>query len=92
MEPSEAGAARAGRRACGSAGRAFRIRSRVAYHPDGRPSFIGICGVLRTADSPAPRAVQWLAAALAVAALAVASLAIFTVGRVAYPVNDAGDG
>jgi hypothetical protein len=51
--------------------------------------FIGICGVLRTADSSAPRAVQWLAAALAVAALAAASLAIFTVGRVAYPVNDA---
>jgi hypothetical protein len=24
---------------------------------------IGICGVLRTADSPAPCAVQWLAAA-----------------------------
>ena len=53
--------------------------------------FIGICGVLRTADSPAPRAVQWLAAALAVAALAAASLAIFNVGRVAYPVSDAPD-
>ena len=54
--------------------------------------FIGICGVLRTTGSPAPRAVQWLAAALAVAALAAASLAIFTVGRVAYPVDDAADG
>jgi len=54
--------------------------------------FIGICGVLRTADSPAPRAIQWLAAALAVAALAAASLAIFNVGRVAYPVSDAPDG
>ena len=54
--------------------------------------FIGICGVLRTASSPAPRAVQWLAAALAVAALAVACAAIFTVGRVAYPVGDALDG
>jgi hypothetical protein len=54
--------------------------------------FIGICGVLRTTDSPAPRAVQWLAAALAVAALAAASLAIFSVGRVAYPINDAADG
>jgi hypothetical protein len=54
--------------------------------------FIGICGVLRTASSPAPRAVQWLAAALAVAALAVACLAIFTVGRVAYPVSDTTDG
>jgi hypothetical protein len=49
--------------------------------------FIGICGVLRTTgSSPAPRAVEWLAAALAVAALAVACLAVFTVGRVAYPV------
>lgn len=53
--------------------------------------FIGICGVLRTAASPAPSAIQWLAAALAVAALAAASLAIFTVGRVAYPVDDAAD-
>jgi hypothetical protein len=53
--------------------------------------FIGICGVLRTAGS-APRAVQWLAAALAVAALAAASLAIFNVGRVAYPISDAADG
>jgi hypothetical protein len=54
--------------------------------------FIGICGVLRTTDSPAPRAVQWLAAALAVAALAAASLAVFTVGRVAYPVSGATEG
>src|SRR5690242_4233722 len=54
--------------------------------------FIGICGVLRTTDSPAPRAIQWLSAALAVAALAAASLAIFGVGRVAYPVNDAAEG
>ena len=53
--------------------------------------FIGICGVLRTASSPAPRAVQWLAGALAVAALAVACVAIFTVGRIAYPVGDAPD-
>jgi len=53
--------------------------------------FIGICGVLRATSSPAPRTVQWLAAALAVAALAAASLAIFTVGRVAYPVGDAAD-
>jgi hypothetical protein len=54
--------------------------------------FIGICGILRTASSPAPRAVQWLAAALAVAALAAACVAIFTVGRVAYPVSDTVDG
>ena len=54
--------------------------------------FIGICGILHTASSPAPRAVQWLAGALAVAALAVACMAIFTVGRIAYPVGDALDG
>jgi hypothetical protein len=54
--------------------------------------FIGICGILRTTSSPAPRVVQWLAAALAVAALAAACMAIFTVGRVAYPVGDAPDG
>ena len=53
--------------------------------------FIGICGILRTASSSAPRAVQWLAVALAVAALAAACVAIFTVGRVAYPVNAAGN-
>lgn len=52
--------------------------------------FIGICGVLRTTgSSPAPRAVEWLAAALAVAALVVACLAVFAVGRVAYPVTAA---
>lgn len=50
--------------------------------------FIGICGVLRTAGSATPGAVQWLAAALAVAALITACLAIFAVGRVAYPVKD----
>ena len=54
--------------------------------------FIGICGVLRTTSSPAPRAIQWLAAALAVAALAAACAAIFSVGRVAYPVDDPTDG
>ena len=54
--------------------------------------FIGICGVLRTTSGPAPRAVQWLAAALAVAALAVACTAVFTVGRVAYPAGDDLDG
>ena len=54
--------------------------------------FIGICGILRTTSSPAPRAIQLLAGALAVAALAVACTAIFTVGRVAYPVGDALDG
>ena len=47
--------------------------------------FIGICGILRTTSSTAPRAVQWLAGALAVAALAVACMAIFTVGRAPTP-------
>ena len=46
-----------------------RPRAGVAHHPAGRPGFIGICGVLRTTGSSAPRAVQVLAAALAAASL-----------------------
>jgi uncharacterized membrane protein YedE/YeeE len=53
--------------------------------------FIGICGVLRSTDSSAPKVVQVVAALLAVAALAVACVAIFSVGRVAYPIDVAGD-
>jgi hypothetical protein len=89
MEPSEAGGARP------AADRLEKLSASArGWHTIQMAvlGFIGICGVLRTADSPAPRAVQVLAAALAVAALAVASLAIFTVGRVAYPVDDAADG
>jgi hypothetical protein len=92
MEPSEAGAARP------AAAPGDRLKELSAsargWHTIQMAvlGFIGICGVLRTADSPAPRAVQWLAAALAVAALAAASLAIFNVGRVAYPIGEASDG
>jgi len=92
MEPNEAGAARP---ATGAAGRLAALSASArGWHTIQMAvlGFIGICGVLRTTDSPAPRAVQWLAAALAVAALAAASLAIFSVGRVAYPVDDAADG
>jgi len=92
MEPSEAGAARS---AAGAAGRLAELSASArGWHTIQMAvlGFIGICGVLRTADSSAPRAIQWLAAALAVAALAAASLAIFSVGRVAYPVDDAADG
>lgn len=53
--------------------------------------FIGICGVLRSTSTSTPRVVQVFAAILAVAALAVACLAVFTVGRVAYPVDAAID-
>ena len=53
--------------------------------------FIGICGVLRSTSTSTPRWVQVLAAILAIAALTVACMAIFTVGRVAYPVNAAID-
>jgi hypothetical protein len=49
--------------------------------------FTGLCGVLRTVGSPAPRAIQVLAAALAVIAVAVACVAIFLVGQIAYPVS-----
>jgi hypothetical protein len=51
--------------------------------------FIGICGILRTASSPAPRAVQVLAAVLAVVALAAACAGVFIVGRLAYPISAA---
>jgi hypothetical protein len=92
MEPSEAGAAR---QVAAPADRLEELSASArGWHTIQMAvlGFIGICGVLRTTGSPAPRAVQWLAAALAVAALATASLAIFTVGRVAYPVDDAADG
>jgi hypothetical protein len=92
MEPSEAGAAR---QVAAPADRLEELSASArGWHTIQMAvlGFIGICGVLRTTGSQAPRAVQWLAAALAVAALAAASLAIFTVGRVAYPVNDAADG
>ena len=92
MEPSEAGA---GHAADASADRLEKLSSSArGWHTIQMAvlGFIGICGILRTASSPAPRAVQWLAAALAVAALAAACVAIFTVGRVAYPVSDAADG
>jgi len=92
MEPSEAGAAHT---AAAPADRLEKLATSArGWHTIQMAvlGFIGICGVLRTASSPAPRPVQWLAAALAVAALAAACAAIFTVGRVAYPVSDAADG
>ena len=92
MEPNEAGAAHT---AAAPADRLEKLSTSArGWHTIQMAvlGFIGICGVLRTASSPAPRAVQWLAAALAVAALAAACVAIFTVGRVAYPVSDGTDG
>lgn len=49
--------------------------------------FIGICGVLRTADPAVPAGVQWLAGLLAVAALGFACAAVFLVGAVAFPID-----
>jgi len=91
MEPSEAGAARPAAPADRLEGLSASARG---WHTIQMAvlGFIGICGILRTTSSPAPRGVQVLAAALAVAALVVACAAIFTVGRVAYPVSDAPDG
>jgi len=92
MEPSEAAA---GHTAAGPPDQLEKLSSSArGWHTIQMAvlGFIGICGILRTTSSPAPRAVQWLAAALAIAALAAACVAIFTVGRVAYPVSDAGDG
>jgi hypothetical protein len=91
MEPSKAGAARP----AAPADRLERLSASArGWHTIQMAvlGFIGICGVLRTTSSPAPRGVQVLAAALAVAALVVACAAVFTVGRVAYPVSDAADG
>jgi len=92
MEPSEAGASHL---TAAAADRLERLSSSArGWHTIQMAvlGFIGICGILRTGSGAAPRAVQWLAAALAVAALAVACAAIFMVGRVAYPVSDATDG
>ena len=92
MEPNEAGNART---PASPADRLERFSSSArGWHTIQMAvlGFIGICGILRTASSSAPRVVQWLAAALAVAALAAACAAIFTVGRVAYPVSDTADG
>jgi hypothetical protein len=88
MQPSDAGTARqptvAGQEDLSASARGWHTIQMAVL------GFIGICGVLRTTgSSPAPRAVEWLAAALAVAALVVACLAVFTVGRVAYPVTAA---
>ena len=92
MEPSEAGAAR---QVTAPADRREELSASArGWHTIQMAvlGFIGICGILRTTSGPAPRAVQWLAAALAVAALAAACIAVFTVGRVAYPAGDALDG
>jgi hypothetical protein len=92
MEPDEAGNART---TALPADRLERLSSSArGWHTIQMAvlGFIGICGILRTASSSAPRVVQWLAAALAVAALAAACAAIFTVGRVAYPVSETADG
>src|ERR1700757_2947897 len=92
MEPSQAGAADT---ADAPAGRLEKLSASArGWHTIQIAvlGFIGICGILRTTSSPAPRAVQLLAAVLAVVALAVACVAIFTVGRVAYPVGDILDG
>jgi hypothetical protein len=92
MDPDEASVSRPG--AVPGDGRESLSASARGWHTIQMAvlGFIGICGVLRTTSSTAPRAVQWLAGALAVAALAVACMAIFTVGRVAYPIGDAPDG
>jgi hypothetical protein len=52
--------------------------------------FIGICGVLHTANTSVPGWLQWVAALLAVAALAIAGTGIYLVGQVAYPLDGSG--
>jgi hypothetical protein len=63
MEPSEAGAARP---VVAPADRLEELSASArGWHTIQMAvlGFIGICGVLRTTGSPAPRAVQWLAVA-----------------------------
>ena len=60
MEPNEAGAVTPAGRAAGRL--AELSASARGWHTIQMAvlGFIGICGVLRTSDSPAPRAIQWL--------------------------------
>ena len=47
--------------------------------------FVGLCGILKSGDSSAPRRVQILAGLLALLALGITCLAVYLVGRVAWP-------
>lgn len=47
--------------------------------------FIGLCGVLQTGDSPAPRALQVMSGVLVLVAFALACAGIYCVGRAAWP-------
>lgn len=47
--------------------------------------FVGLCGVLKSGTSPAPRGLEAAAGVLVLVALAVACWATFLVGRVAWP-------
>jgi hypothetical protein len=49
--------------------------------------FVGICGVLRTADASTPTAVQVVAGVLAAAAFVAALAGVLAVARVAYPLD-----
>ncbi len=49
--------------------------------------FVGICGILHTADSAVPRGIQVIAAVLAAGAFVLGLAGVLTVGRVAYPLE-----
>jgi hypothetical protein len=47
--------------------------------------FIGLCGVIQTGDSSAPRALQVMSGILVLVAFALACAGIYSVGRAAWP-------
>ena len=47
--------------------------------------FVGLCGVLKSGDTSAPRRIQILAGLLALLGLGITCLAVYLVGRVAWP-------
>jgi hypothetical protein len=49
--------------------------------------FVGICGVLHTADTTVPQGIQLVAAVLAAGAFVLGLVGVLTVGRVAYPIE-----
>ena len=51
--------------------------------------FVGICGILHTADGTVPHGIQLIAAVLAGGAFVLGLVGILTVGRVAYPLDSA---
>jgi hypothetical protein len=52
--------------------------------------FIGLCGVIKPGDSPAPEGVQALSGILILVAFVAACLGIYAVGKAAWPIYGSG--